>query len=150
MSSYRCPVTTCCVAKKGEFITALPVEQKALAACSYLHLRISSLPHLLPPCRPPISTRLRSCQIGQRNHRSRQKTRQSIAGFVMHMRAHLHLATWDWNQESACIMPLDSAVRRCNRRPIEVCCAANLAQDECPHRGCASFVMAEEEVRWDC
>jgi hypothetical protein len=45
-------------------------------------------------------------------------------------RAHLHLTTWDCNQESACIMSLDSAVRRCNRRPIEVCCAANLAQDE--------------------
>ena len=129
MSSYRCPVTTCCVAKKGEFITALPVHRKPWQRAL---ISISASPHFhtSSPCRPPISTRLRSCQIGQCNQRSRRKTRQSIAGFVMHMRAHLHLTTWDWNQESACIVSLDSAVRRRNRRPIEVCCAANLAQDE--------------------
>jgi hypothetical protein len=51
MSSYRCPVTTCCVAKKGEFITALPVHRKpwqraliSISASPHFH---TSSPHVV-------------------------------------------------------------------------------------------------------
>jgi len=63
--------------------------------------------------------------------------------------AHLHSTTWDWNQESACIMSLDSGIRRCNARPIEVCRPTSLGQDKLPCR-ILRLVCQCLSVSWVC
>jgi len=76
------------VAEKGEFIMMLSLYHEVLAKLhSYLHLRISSLERLsrsLRLSRHPYT----AATLGNTARRSHQKTRQSIAGFVMNMRSH--------------------------------------------------------------
>lgn len=126
-NSTYCVLAESC---KGEFIMmlSLTVQIEVLATYSLI-----SSPHLLltfTSVSAYLDTPTYTAAISGNTARDlARKLGDSLSLLSSFICARLHFTTWDWHQESACTMSLDSAIPRCYGRPIEARHTACLAQD---------------------